>query len=58
LDESKKYEAIIYKDGVNAHWDKNPTSLKIEKIIIDKTMSALLKLATGGGVAISIIPVE
>ncbi|MEN8120945.1 MAG: glycoside hydrolase family 97 protein [Bacteroidota bacterium] len=57
LDNGKKYEAIIYKDGEYAHWDKNPTSIKIEKTIIEKTSSMELKLAAGGGVAISIIPV-
>ncbi|OQX96858.1 MAG: alpha-glucosidase [Bacteroidetes bacterium 4572_117] len=58
LDDNKKYEAIIYKDGKDAHWDKNPVSIKIEKIIIDKTSSLELKLAAGGGVAISIMPVN
>ncbi|RLD60898.1 MAG: glycoside hydrolase family 97 protein [Bacteroidetes bacterium] len=58
LDNDKKYEAIVYKDGKDAHWDKNPTSIEIEKIIIDKTSKMELKLAAGGGIAISIIPVK
>ena len=57
LDADKKYEATIYKDGKNAHWDKNPTALDIEKIKVDNTSSLELKLAPGGGAAISIIPV-
>ncbi len=49
------YEAIIYEDGEDAHWDKNPTSLNIRKLEITNTSKELLKLAKGGGFAISLI---
>jgi len=55
LSEGKTYEAIIYKDGKNAHWDKNPTAVDIQKIEITKSSSIKLHLAAGGGAAISII---
>ena len=49
------YEAIIYEDGENAHWDTNPTALNIRKMNVTKTSKLELKLAQGGGTAISII---
>jgi len=55
LDANQDYEARIYKDGENAHWDKNPTDIKIETQIINKNSKMTLKLAEGGGTAISII---
>ena len=55
LDANSEYEAILYEDGENAHWDKNPTSLKISKMNVSNSTKLNLKLAAGGGVAISII---
>lgn len=54
LDENQKYEAIIYKDGENAHWDNNPLDITIEKIEVSKGSKLSVKLAEGGGFAISI----
>ncbi|WP_138434925.1 glycoside hydrolase family 97 protein [Winogradskyella algicola] len=54
LDENQKYEAIIYKDGENAHWDDNPLDIIIEKIDVNKGSDLSVKLAEGGGFAISI----
>jgi len=51
---NKVYEAIIYEDGENAHWDNNPTALNIRKIEITSQSELKLKLAPGGGFAISI----
>ena len=48
--------ATIYKDGKNAHWDKNPKSYLIEKFIVDHTTVMKFTLASGGGTAISIRP--
>tara|TARA_R110002126_G_scaffold291415_2_gene452236 strand:+ start:6147 stop:8231 length:2085 start_codon:yes stop_codon:yes gene_type:complete len=55
LEEGTTYEAILYKDGQNAHWNANPLDIKIEKIDIKNTSELAVKLAEGGGVAISII---
>jgi hypothetical protein len=54
LDESKEYEATIYKDAENAHWKNNPTGLVIEKMIIKKGDEKSFVLADGGGLAISL----
>ncbi len=54
LDVDKEYDAIIYKDGKNAHWNNNPTDIDIEKIKINSTMKKTFKLAAGGGLAISL----
>ncbi|MBE9467882.1 MAG: glycoside hydrolase family 97 protein [Bacteroidetes bacterium] len=54
LDEGKKYEATIYKDGAEAHWNNNPTSIEIEKVIVEKNMKKIFTLAEGGGLAISL----
>jgi len=55
LDPSKKYMASIYSDGDDAHWDKNPTSYKITTIELNYESELHLKLAPGGGTAISFI---
>jgi hypothetical protein len=55
LDKDATYEAIIYEDGENADWDKNPTSLNIRKVEITNTSKEIVKLAEGGGFAISLI---
>ena len=52
----KNYNAILYLDGENAHWDKNPTAYRIEKNKINSKSEVTLNLAPGGGAAISLIP--
>jgi hypothetical protein len=56
LDKGKKYTAIIYADGENANWKDNPGSYKIQKLKVDAKTKLNLKLAPGGGAAISIMP--
>lgn len=56
LEKGKQYVAAIYQDGKDAHWDKKPTSYEIKKFIVDNQTSIDLKLAAGGGTAISLIP--
>ncbi len=53
LDADKTYEARIYKDGQNAHWQDNPTAYEIE--IQEATADTMLEIgmASGGGTAIS-----
>ena len=53
LEEGKKYEAIVYADGENAHWDDNPLDISITKMEVDSNTKMSLKLAAGGGTAIS-----
>jgi glucan 1,4-alpha-glucosidase len=55
LDPSKKYVATIYRDADNAHWQNNPKAYTIEKRTVDSKAVLNLKLAPGGGTAISIV---
>ncbi len=55
LEPNQKYEATLYKDGPDAHWDKNPTSYEIETLEVDASTVLPLKLAPGGGCAVSIL---
>lgn len=50
------YIAYLYQDGTNAHWNDNPTSYKIDTFQVDTKSVLHLKLASGGGCAISIFP--
>ncbi len=56
LDAGKKYIATIYKDADNADWKNNPEAYVIEKFMVDTRTVMKLKLAPGGGAAISITP--
>ncbi|UII27715.1 glycoside hydrolase family 97 protein [Fulvivirga maritima] len=56
LDDGKNYKATIYADGENAHWDDNPTEYVISSEEVNKNSQLQLKLAPGGGAAISILP--
>jgi hypothetical protein len=56
LDAGKKYVASIYHDAENASWNDNPEAYVIDKFIVDNTTNLQLKLAPGGGTAISLAP--
>ncbi len=58
LEEGESYSATIYKDSQDAHWDKNPTALDVERLVVNKNSKLTLQLAEGGGTAISIIKQE
>lgn len=58
LDAGKKYTAIIYADADDASYDKNPAVYKITKQIVDSKTSLSLRLAPGGGCAVSLMPVK
>jgi len=57
LDKGKKYVAIIYADADNADWQTNPEAYQIKKYMVDANTKLNLKLAKGGGAAVSIKPV-
>ena len=52
LEKGKSYEATIYSDGDDAHWETNPTSYKIEKKTISSNDTLFIKMAAGGGCAV------
>lgn len=53
LEANTIYTATIYKDGKDAHWDDNPTAIEIETMDVTSETILQLKLAAGGGTAIS-----
>lgn len=53
LNENTTYEAKIYKDGKNAHWNFNPFDIEFETLKINKLSKIKFQLAAGGGLAIS-----
>ncbi len=54
LEAGKKYQATIYKDGTDADWSSKPESYTIEKMTVTSKTRLTVKLAAGGGVAVSI----
>lgn len=56
LDKGKKYVATLYKDAPTAHWKNNPEVYVIEKYLVDPTTILSVRLADGGGMAVSITP--
>lgn len=55
LEKGKKYEATIYKDAPNADYAINPEAYTIEKKQVDTNTVLSIKMAKGGGYAISIM---
>ena len=56
LDKGSKYVANIYRDAPNADWKENPEAYTIEKFIVDSDTKLNIRLAPGGGAAISMYP--
>lgn len=50
----KTYDLTLYRDADDAHWQNNPEAYKIEKWKVGKNRVAKVKLAPGGGCAISL----
>jgi hypothetical protein len=55
LEDGKTYNATIYKDGPNAHWNDNPQDYAIENMKLTKASMMDIAMGPGGGFAISII---
>ncbi len=51
-----KYRATIYADAPDADWKTNPCSYQITERIVDSSDTLTIRLAPGGGQAISFIP--
>ena len=56
LEPGRSYVATIYADAADAHWKKNPTAYRIERVRVDNKKSLSVRLAPGGGAAVSIKP--
>jgi alpha-glucosidase len=55
LDAGKKYNATIYADARDAHYETNPQAYTIKKMAVTSKTELSLHAAPGGGFAISII---
>lgn len=58
LPKGKKFIATIYTDAPDAHWDNNAKAYKIRKQEVNEQMVLSLRLAEGGGAAVSIVPLK
>jgi hypothetical protein len=56
LDKGKRYIATIYADADNADWKNNPEAYQINKFLVDDKTALSVRLANGGGAAISLKP--
>ena len=56
LDAGKNYVATIYADADDAQWQKNPMAYVITTYLVTSKTTLKLKLAEGGGAAVSIKP--
>lgn len=56
LNANQKYIVTIYRDADNANWDGNAEAYVIEKFVVTNITNLKLKLAAGGGCAVSIKP--
>jgi hypothetical protein len=54
LPKGKTFEAVIYADGKDASYDKNPKSYAIRKMKVNSKTVIKQHIAAGGGMAISI----
>lgn len=56
LEAGKNYVATLYLDGEKAHWKDNPTEYQIQNFIVNNKTTLKMKLAAGGGAAVSLKP--
>ena len=54
LDKDVSYKAVIYEDGVDAHYESNPYPMQIRQLEVKSNDIIDLHLAPGGGTAIRI----
>ena len=53
-----KYEATIYADAKDAHWENNPQAYTITKKKVTNKSTLKLTAQSGGGYAISLMPID
>jgi len=56
LPKRRSYVATIYADASDAHWQTNPMAYQIHTVLVNNRTKLDLKLAPGGGTAISLKP--
>ena len=58
LTPGQRYEAILYADAKDADWQKNPMAYRITKRVVGSKSVLMLRLAPGGGAAVSFKPLK
>lgn len=58
LEPGRAYNAVIYQDGKDAHWQNNPMSYEVKTIEVSSKSKLKLNLAPGGGTAVNFIPIN
>jgi glucan 1,4-alpha-glucosidase len=58
LPKGDDYQAFFYLDGPNAHWNDHPTDYEIKEYTVNSSTTHTLKLAAGGGAAISLFKIN
>ncbi len=58
LPEGKTYRAAFYYDAPDAHWDSNPTAIRITTQEVTRDSTLQLNLVSGGGAAVSLMGME
>jgi hypothetical protein len=56
LDRGRTYVASVYRDAPGAHWERNPMAYRIERFLVTSSSTLQLRLAAGGGAAVSVRP--
>ncbi len=56
LDTDRTYQAVVYRDTEESHWDDNPTAIAIDTLAVTSQSNLSLTMAPGGGFAVSIRP--
>jgi len=56
LQPGRTYMATLYTDAPDAHWESNPMAYRIEKYLVNSASVLRLRLASGGGAAVSLRP--
>ena len=51
-----RYTATVYGDAADAHWDTNPTAYEITTCSVTSEDTLTLRLAPGGGAAVTFLP--
>lgn len=57
LEKNTRYEVVVYGDGEDADFRKNPYPVKISRGKVDRGSTLTLRLKPGGGAAVEIYPV-
>lgn len=58
LEPGKTYRATVYHDAEDAEWQTNPYAYSIDEISLTSTDTLHIQMASAGGFAIRLVPVE